>query len=379
MSLAEEWGPGSPEDSLAKSVARSVHGTVPVIAGAELAAAAAYRWKTQFNQNTSLPAFASVLPEADHNEVVGWEAACSLGRFSYVSLEDPGASAQRAAGRLTAEIAGAGAVPVLRVDARGVSPVERLVSLVLLGDLVSIYAAVLRDADPVDIPAIDGLKAALPRGTLGEFSVPEDGCWPATVLAMSSIASEPASGAAGALNVASIVGGEARADAPGGTLTSTNPAARRRSSPRCSLGDASTFVDAARAARAAQKEWAAVPAPARGRVIAQVGRLVEANKEALAGSSRARSASRTRRRWARSRRSSTPATSSSARAGGSTGRPCRRRCPQAALHVPDAGRRRGDHHRGQLPGRGPRLVPRAGDPVRQRGRVEAGGVQRRAR
>ena len=48
------------------------------------------------------------------------------------------------------------------------------------------------------------------------------------------------------------------------------------------LGDASTFVDAARAARAAQKEWARVPAPARGRVIAQVGRLVEANKEALA-------------------------------------------------------------------------------------------------
>ncbi|MGH2967577.1 MAG: aldehyde dehydrogenase family protein, partial [Solirubrobacteraceae bacterium] len=35
-------------------------------------------------------------------------------------------------------------------------------------------------------------------------------------------------------------------------------------------------------ARAAQREWASVPAPARGRVIAQVGRLFEANKEALA-------------------------------------------------------------------------------------------------
>ena len=34
-------------------------------------------------------------------------------------------------------------------------------SLVLLGDLVSIYAAVLRGADPVDIPALDSLKAAL--------------------------------------------------------------------------------------------------------------------------------------------------------------------------------------------------------------------------
>ena len=38
---------------------------------------------------------------------------------------------------------------------------------------------------------------------------------------------------------------------------------------------------ACRAARGAQKAWAAVPAPARGRVIAEVGRLFEANKEAL--------------------------------------------------------------------------------------------------
>jgi aldehyde dehydrogenase (NAD+) len=43
------------------------------------------------------------------------------------------------------------------------------------------------------------------------------------------------------------------------------------------------FVDAARRAREAQREWAQIPAPARGRVIAQVGRLVEANKERLAG------------------------------------------------------------------------------------------------
>jgi acyl-CoA reductase-like NAD-dependent aldehyde dehydrogenase len=99
---------------------------------------------------------------------------------------------------------------------------------------------------------------------------------------MSSIASEPASGAAGVLQVASIVDGRTRTDAPGGSLTSTNPAQLDDVVANVSLGDASTFVDAARAARAAQKAWASVPAPARGRVIAQVGRLVEANKEALA-------------------------------------------------------------------------------------------------
>ena len=51
----------------------------------------------------------------------------------------------------------------MRVSSRGASRVERLVSLVLLGDLVSIYLAVLRGEDPVDIAPLDSLKAALAR------------------------------------------------------------------------------------------------------------------------------------------------------------------------------------------------------------------------
>ena len=134
---------------------------MPVIAGAELAAAAAYRWKCQFNENAALPAFASALPEADHNEVVGWDAARDARPLLLrVARGSGGAPAQRAAGGADRGDRGAGADPVLRVRARR-DAVERLVSLVLLGDLVTIYAAVLRGADPVDIPAIDGLKARM--------------------------------------------------------------------------------------------------------------------------------------------------------------------------------------------------------------------------
>jgi glucose/mannose-6-phosphate isomerase len=130
--------------------------------GAELAYAAAYRWKCQFNENAELPAFASPLPEANHNEVVGWAASRELGRLSCILLEDPQAHPRnRRRTELTAQIAENGADSVLRVLARGESRVERLVSLVLLGDLVSLYAAVLRDADPVNIHALDWLKQAL--------------------------------------------------------------------------------------------------------------------------------------------------------------------------------------------------------------------------
>ena len=41
-------------------------------------------------------------------------------------------------------------------------------------------------------------------------------------------------------------------------------------------------MDACRAARAAQRDWAAIPAPVRGNAIKEIGRLVEENKEALA-------------------------------------------------------------------------------------------------
>ena len=79
---------------------------------------------------------------------------------------------------------------------------------------------------------------------------------------------------------ASIVGGEPRRD--GERTESRNPANLHEVVCEAYLGDAGTFVDACRAARAAQREWAAVPAPVRGNAIKQIGRLVEDNKEALA-------------------------------------------------------------------------------------------------
>src|SRR4249920_124728 len=81
---------------------------------------------------------------------------------------------------------------------------------------------------------------------------------------------------------ASVIDGRALTDAPGGRLNSTDPAHTDEVVAELLLGDADTFVDACRAARAAQREWARAPAPVRGRAIQQVGRLVEANKEALA-------------------------------------------------------------------------------------------------
>ena len=160
--LAEEWGPGASEGSTAKDVAQRLQGTVPVIHGAGPTAAVARRWKTELNENPEAAAFAAELPEVDHNEVLAWERGRKLAPFSAVFLESADQHPRlRERVRLTADIATEAGAEVVRLTARGETPFERVMSLVLLGDLVSVYMAVLAGEDPTPVPSIERLKEAL--------------------------------------------------------------------------------------------------------------------------------------------------------------------------------------------------------------------------
>jgi glucose/mannose-6-phosphate isomerase len=160
--LVEEWGPDAPEDSAAKALARQLQGTIPVVHGAGPTAAAARRWKTQVNENASAAAFASELPEANHNEICGWERGRAGAPLAGVFLEDPDQHPRvhRRIDLTAAEVERAGA-PVVRVEARGDSRLERVLSHVLLGDLVSVYLAALDGVDPTPVEPIERIKAAL--------------------------------------------------------------------------------------------------------------------------------------------------------------------------------------------------------------------------
>src|SRR3954449_4309996 len=75
-----------------------------------------------------------------------------------------------------------------------------------------------------------------------------------------------------------------RSTVPGpvaGTVDSVNPGDLSDVVARVELAGPEALVEAARRANAAQRAWAGVPSPVRGRVIAAIGRLVEANFEAL--------------------------------------------------------------------------------------------------
>jgi glucose/mannose-6-phosphate isomerase len=157
--LCAEWGPDAGE-SEATTLARAIGARTALIYGAGITAAPAGRWKTQINENAKAAAFSSQLPEADHNEICSYGHAG--GETHAVFLEEPGAP-ERLARRveLTAGLADGAGISVSRVEARGGTCVERVMSLVLLGDLVSIYVAALNGVDPTPVEPIERFKQAL--------------------------------------------------------------------------------------------------------------------------------------------------------------------------------------------------------------------------
>jgi glucose/mannose-6-phosphate isomerase len=160
--LVMEWGPDAPEDSQAKTIAAELQETVPVVHGAGPTAALARRWHTQLNENPKAAAFWSELPEANHNEICGWERGRRVAPLAAVFLCDPDQHPriQRRIELTGEEVERAGA-PAIVVHSRGDSRLERVLSLLLLGDLVSVYLAVLDGVDPTPVEPIARFKSAL--------------------------------------------------------------------------------------------------------------------------------------------------------------------------------------------------------------------------
>jgi glucose/mannose-6-phosphate isomerase len=102
------------------------------------------------------------LPEADHNEIAGWEGAGESDRLSAVFLGDRDQHPRvRQRIELTADLVEPAAAAVARVETEGESRTERLLWTVMLGDLLSLQLAARRGVDPSKIEPIERLKDLL--------------------------------------------------------------------------------------------------------------------------------------------------------------------------------------------------------------------------
>jgi glucose/mannose-6-phosphate isomerase len=154
-----------PAVALAADLAEALEDRVAVIYGEHgLAVVAATRWKTQLNENGKAPAYWSVLPELDHNEIVGWDAFPDLGRdrIGVVTLCDREAHPRVALrAKLTIESMESKVSVAGVVEAQGESALARLFSLILVGDLLSVAVAERAGIDPMAVEPINALKRRL--------------------------------------------------------------------------------------------------------------------------------------------------------------------------------------------------------------------------
>ena len=162
--LVEELlaGGSGPAVEQGSRIAAKLNGKTTIIYGGfGVGAAAAYRWKTQLNENGKVPAYASVVPEMNHNELEGWHPGTG-DHFALVWLHDS-QDHPRIKQRLDLSSSAIGdtAVHAATVDSSGVGTLARLSSLAIVGDVASVAVADLAGTDPVPVEAIERFKVQL--------------------------------------------------------------------------------------------------------------------------------------------------------------------------------------------------------------------------
>lgn len=165
--LRDQLNPEAPvEGNPARAIARLMKGALPVIWGSTgLSETVAFRWKAQINENAKSPAYWAVLPELNHNEIMGFdEPRDIIKHLCLVILRDNG-DHPRVLRRIeiTKDLVKDKVKNLLEVQSSGRSWLARFYSLVYIGDYASTYLALEYGKDPVAIEAINHLKAELAK------------------------------------------------------------------------------------------------------------------------------------------------------------------------------------------------------------------------
>ncbi len=151
-------------ESEAVSIAEEIADTLPVIySDATLMEPVNLRWRGQFEENSKTLAYGNLLPEMNHNEIVGWEKIAHLtGRLSVLMLfNESDHKKVRQRMNIIEELIGDHAASIQVLRTRGEHQLTRMFSLIQLGDWVSYYLAIMNEADPTPVAKIDLLKSKL--------------------------------------------------------------------------------------------------------------------------------------------------------------------------------------------------------------------------
>ncbi|MBW3020003.1 bifunctional phosphoglucose/phosphomannose isomerase [Candidatus Woesearchaeota archaeon] len=146
----------------AKDLAEKLEDKIPIIYSSDRIFPVAYRWKTQFNENTKIHAFANKFSELNHNELEAYE---KLNGDYYVIMirddNDPIKHVKRM--ELTKKLIMDKKVPVTEISIKGKNSFNRIMTEVFIGDLTSIYLANKYHVDVEPVGLIENFKKELKK------------------------------------------------------------------------------------------------------------------------------------------------------------------------------------------------------------------------
>lgn len=155
-----------------KELVNRLAGHVPLIYASSRNFPIAYNWKIKFNETAKIPAFCNVLPEANHNEMTGFdivESTRALSEKFYVILLKDADDDRRVIARMEilAKLYQDRGLPVVEVPLQGDTVFLKIFSSLVLADWVAYYTARHYGAEPEQVPMVEEFKAliALREGT----------------------------------------------------------------------------------------------------------------------------------------------------------------------------------------------------------------------
>lgn len=146
----------------AEKLATQLHGKTPIIYTTDRMEATAVRLRQQINENAKALCWHHVVPEMNHNELVGWrEANDNLAVVYLRNKDDFGRNAIRM--DINQKIISEYTPNIINVYSKGKNLVEQSLYLTFLGDYMTCYLCDLRGFDSIEVKAIDFLKGELAK------------------------------------------------------------------------------------------------------------------------------------------------------------------------------------------------------------------------
>lgn len=146
-----------------KTLARKLKGNVPIIYASEKNGILSYNWKIRLNETGKIPAFSSVFPELNHNEMTGFdikERTRELSqKFFFVFLKDASDN-PRILKRMnvTERLYRERGLPVEVIIVNGKTSLHKMLSSILIADWTSYYLAKEYGVDPEPVPLVEEFK-----------------------------------------------------------------------------------------------------------------------------------------------------------------------------------------------------------------------------